>query len=109
MSGRILMNIMSEAEGPTKEQIRKALGQCIKILRRDRGIAQEELARKAGVDRAYMGGLERGLHTPSIETVIRIARALNLSLTFFCRELERCLRALPDNNNHHPRKKPKAA
>jgi len=48
-------------------------------FRRIAGISQEELARRSGVDLAVISRLERGLkREPSYQTVVRLARALNL-------------------------------
>lgn len=47
------------------------------------GLTQEELADKVGVSRAYMGYIEQGRNTPSLEVVEKIARALKTSISSF--------------------------
>ena len=50
-----------------------------RILRRKReafGISQEELAARSEVDRSYISILERGLKSPTIETLEKICAAL---------------------------------
>jgi transcriptional regulator with XRE-family HTH domain len=37
-----------------------ALGKAIRVLRLETGISQEALAEEAGIDRSYIGGIERG-------------------------------------------------
>lgn len=51
----------------------------LKKFRRIAGFSQEELAARSGVDKGAISRLERGLRRePSYETVVRLARALNL-------------------------------
>ena len=51
----------------------------LKKFRKIAGFSQQQLAAKAGVDLAVISRLERGLkRAPSYETVVRLARALNL-------------------------------
>jgi transcriptional regulator with XRE-family HTH domain len=51
-------------------------GKRIKELRQAQGMTQEALAKKLGLDRSYMGFLERGERNPSLEVIIKIAKAL---------------------------------
>ncbi len=56
------------------------LGQQIKELRKKLDMTQEDLAFKVGVDRSYMGFVERGEKNPTLSTMMKIARALKVSL-----------------------------
>lgn len=56
------------------------LGNKIRILRTNLSISQEELAFKSGISPAHLGQIERGLKSPTITTVKKIADALNVSL-----------------------------
>ncbi len=56
------------------------LGQKIKDIRLKLGWTQEELAFKVGVDRSYMGFVERGEKNPTLSTMMKIARALKISV-----------------------------
>jgi transcriptional regulator with XRE-family HTH domain len=58
----------------------RALGSAIRDLRIQSGHSQEELAGLAGIDRSYMGGLERGEHNVALVNIHRIARALDISI-----------------------------
>lgn len=63
----------------TNEQpILKKLGKNIAKQRKVRGITQQELADKLGTARAYIGHIEQGIKSPSLETVEKIARALKI-------------------------------
>lgn len=56
----------------------RSLGDSIRALRRDRGLSQEALAVDAGLDRSYMGGVERGEHNLTIMNLQKIAEALDV-------------------------------
>ena len=59
------------------------LGEKIREIRKIIGLSQEELALKAGVDRSYIGGIERGERNVSLLTLIKIASCLNCSVADF--------------------------
>jgi transcriptional regulator with XRE-family HTH domain len=43
-------------------------------------LSQEELAARAGIDRTYISGVERGVRNPTLEVMQRIATALGSDL-----------------------------
>jgi len=53
-------------------------GNRIKELRTQEGITQEDLAFKTGVDRSYMGFVERGERNPTLGKIIKIAKTLGV-------------------------------
>ena len=59
---------------------RPALGRAIRSARLKLGISQEELAHRAGLDRSYMGQVERGQVNISILSLARIAEAVGVRL-----------------------------
>jgi transcriptional regulator with XRE-family HTH domain len=61
----------------TKELV--TLGQTIKGLRLDVGLSQEALAFEAGIDRSYIGGIERGEHNLALINLIKIAKTLGVT------------------------------
>lgn len=62
----------------------KKLGKKIRVLRQALGISQETLADEAGIERSYMGAIERGERNPSFDKLGNIAKALkNHSLKTF--------------------------
>jgi len=63
-----------------KKRITLATAARIKQLRRNKGLSQEELAFRAGINAVYYGQLERGLKCPTIDTVYKIAKGLEISL-----------------------------
>jgi transcriptional regulator with XRE-family HTH domain len=56
------------------------LGAALARLRSAHGVTQESLALACGVQRSYIAELERGRRNPSVETLLRIAAALDVSL-----------------------------
>jgi transcriptional regulator with XRE-family HTH domain len=57
-----------------------ALGNAIKRARQEKGLSQEKLGLLAGVDRTYVGQVERGDNNVAILTLAKIASALDLSI-----------------------------
>ena len=59
--------------------ISAAIGKRIRLFRNAQGISLEELSFKADLNAAHLGQIERGLRNPTIETLNRIATALDIS------------------------------
>ena len=59
------------------DEVKVFFGQRVRELRRQKGLSQTELAEKADLNRAYLGGVERGDRNPTIENVAKIAEALD--------------------------------
>jgi transcriptional regulator with XRE-family HTH domain len=55
---------------------RAAFGQRVRELRLERDQSQEGLAHAAGLDRSYVGGVERGERNVSLDNIYRLAAAL---------------------------------
>lgn len=71
-----------------EEDLLKQLGDTIRRLRSERGYSQESFAQAAKLNRAYMGGVERGQRNVGVVNIAQIAATLNLSLTEFFAEVE---------------------
>lgn len=54
-------------------------GERVRVLRQALGLSQEALALTAGLDRTYIGGVERGERNISLLNIQKIAQALNVS------------------------------
>ena len=57
---------------------RKLLGETIRAYRESAGMSQEKLAEIADLSRNFIGAVERGEDTLSVEALIRIAKALKV-------------------------------
>lgn len=57
------------------------LGARLRALRLEAGLTQAELARRTGIHRPNIARVEAGRHTPSLETLSRLASAIGVSTT----------------------------
>ena len=57
--------------------ILKQFGERVRSLRKSKGWSQEELAKKSGLHRTYIGSIERSERNVSLMNIERIAKALN--------------------------------
>ena len=60
----------------------KLLGDKIKIKRKEKGYTQESLAEMCNISTGFLGHIENGSRTPSLETLFGIANALGCGLDF---------------------------
>ena len=58
----------------------EAMGRRIRRKRQEQGLTQAQFAKKIGVSTSFYGHIERGSRTPSIDTLVIIANALNVGL-----------------------------
>jgi transcriptional regulator with XRE-family HTH domain len=58
----------------------RALAIRIKELRDKKGISQEELAHRAGLSRTGMGFVETGKRWPRLDTLMKVAQGLNVTV-----------------------------
>ena len=61
--------------------INKQLGYRIRYLRQKKNWSIEDLALEAGINRNYLGDLERGMRNPTLVILNKIATALGIDLT----------------------------
>lgn len=64
----------------TGRRITNAIGKKIGELRKARGLSREQLSWEAGLNRGYVGFIERGDKKPSIISLAKIAKVLNVTL-----------------------------
>jgi transcriptional regulator with XRE-family HTH domain len=60
-------------------RVATAFGGVLRDYRQKAGISQEELAARAGVDRTYVSLLERGLRQPTLDSLFRLAKSLDVA------------------------------
>lgn len=56
-----------------------AFGEKVRALRKKKGLSQEALSNLAGIDRSYMGQIERGEINLTLTKIYQIADALEIS------------------------------
>lgn len=66
-----------------KSQIDIQFGARIAELRKQRNISQEELAERCGVHRTYIGSIERGEKSPTLNTIEKFAKGLGVEIVDF--------------------------
>ena len=69
------------------EQHRRLLGEAIRAKRKKRRLSQERLAEKADLSTVFISRVERGKESPSVESLVKIARALGVRARDLVREL----------------------
>lgn len=75
--------------------IAKQIGERLRSYRNQNGWSQEELAERAGLHPTYIGQLERGEKNATLDTISKVAIALNISLA----ELFENIALSPDSTN----------
>lgn len=63
-----------------KSSINIQFGQRVAELRRLQGISQEELAFRCDVHRTYIGSIERGEKSPTLNTIAKFANGLKVDI-----------------------------
>jgi transcriptional regulator with XRE-family HTH domain len=85
-----------------KVNARKQLAQKVRLLRTNRGWSQEVLAELSGLNRSYIGAVERAEHNIGLDNIERISTALETSLTELLDSREPTLHRLPACGTEKP-------
>ncbi|NIF40149.1 helix-turn-helix transcriptional regulator [Burkholderia sp. Tr-862] len=72
-------------------QANSAFAATLRKLRNERGMSQYTLAKVTDLDRTYISLLERGLRSPSLDTMLALAKGLNVSLVEIAAAVETAL------------------
>lgn len=64
-----------------KSEINIAFGKKLSEFRKGKGLSQESFAFQCGFDRTYIGILERGEKSPTLNTLYKISKTLNITLS----------------------------
>lgn len=78
---------VSNSLGVMTDDIYTVIGERIKKLRKVRGLSQEKLAERAGIDRSHMGFIEQGRRQPTLSTLHKLTKTLDISLEKLFRDL----------------------
>ncbi|MFD7730945.1 helix-turn-helix domain-containing protein [Kitasatospora phosalacinea] len=71
----------AEASSTTSAGLSARIGLRLRELRASRGLSLSELARRSGVGKATLSGLESGTRNPTLETLYALTTALGLPLS----------------------------
>ncbi len=63
--------------------VQKAFGNRLRELRQEQCLTQEELAHQAGLNRTYIGDIERGEKNITLGSMVKLAKALGIKLRDF--------------------------
>jgi len=63
------------------EDVRTRFGKALRERRHKLGVSQEEFADLCGLDRTYVGGIERGERNVGLANIEKLAKALKISLS----------------------------
>jgi transcriptional regulator with XRE-family HTH domain len=69
-----------EAAHRKKSKANQALGQTVRTIRLQRGYNQERFAQRVGMQRSNYGAIERGEFNVTVDTVVKIATGLEVSV-----------------------------
>lgn len=64
-------------------------GIAVRNARKAAGLTQEGLADRSGLDRSYIGGVERGQRNPTLSVIERIAAGLGISVAELFSSIEK--------------------
>jgi transcriptional regulator with XRE-family HTH domain len=65
-----------------RQKVAIAFGRVLREERKNKGMSQEDLAGEAEFDRTYPSLLERGLRTPTLTVLFRIAMVLGATAAY---------------------------
>ena len=64
------------------------IGQTIRRLRKEKHLSQEVFSGLAALDRTHYSKIERGLRVPTLETIFKMAQALDMKPSELIQEIE---------------------
>jgi HTH-type transcriptional regulator / antitoxin HipB len=83
MKDKYIGNVGTQARDEYEYELRMdVLGKMIKAARQERNLTQEELGRLVGVQKAQISKLESSANSATIDTLIRVFKALKAEINF---------------------------
>lgn len=83
---------MAKKQGPANNRIAEGLSEVIRERRLELGLSQAELSGKADLHRTYISEVERGTQNLTIETLSKLADALETSVLVLMEDATRAIR-----------------
>lgn len=62
------------------QTVAERFGSTLRVIRKESGYSQERLAEMTGLSTNYIGEMERGLKAPGLAVIVRLSRALRVSV-----------------------------
>lgn len=81
ISENVKSHSMNKKRSPKRDVYLKKVGRTIREARKAKNMSQESLSLASGLDRSYVGSVERGERNISIVNLKEIADALKVSLS----------------------------
>ena len=69
---------------PKRHRSLSALGLNLRRPREAKEFTQERLGERAELDPTYISGIERGVRNPSVLSLVRVAKALKVTVSELC-------------------------
>lgn len=76
-----LSNTTTQKSSMSENSLQIIVGKNIKRIRESKGISQQELAAKCNFEKSNMSRLEAGRVNPTLSTLEKVAKSLDISLT----------------------------
>lgn len=73
----------------------ECFGLAVRARRESLSLSQEQLSFESQLDRTYISGIERGVRNPTLQTMLRVANALRVSVSALVRSAEDFTRKAP--------------
>ena len=63
--------------------LKQMIGARIKDIRNGKGVTQEQLSENVGINAKYLSSIERGKENPTLNTLLKLVRSLDVGLDEF--------------------------
>lgn len=87
-SSKYKPSLSKSEQDKLRKEFTEKLASHLRKVRGEKGMTQEDLAFRAGLNTAYFGHLERGVYSPTMFVIWRIAQALGMSMEEFMQGFE---------------------
>lgn len=88
----MMSEIRLPTSSPKNERHNLAFGKALRALRHERRLSQEALGFDSGLDRTYVSLLELGARSPTLNTMVALCLALNLSLSSLANHIDEMMK-----------------
>lgn len=75
-----------------KKACNRAFGKALREVRKEKSYTQETLAFECGLDRTYISLLERGINSPTLDTLVALSPCARHSAVRFAARIESKMR-----------------